>query len=93
MDKDPTKSEIVKQYYKERTAGTLMIAAGLLLGGLGVYKAIQNQNPTMLCLTGIGLFSAVAGVALRKGARFFGQRAFDQASQDNNVLLPGSDDK
>lgn len=25
MDKDQTKSEIVRQYYKERTAGTLMI--------------------------------------------------------------------
>lgn len=89
MDKDQKKSEIVRQFYQERFAGTLMIGSGLLLIGYGMYEAVSRQNPTMLCLSGLGVLSIGIGKALRTGARIFGQSAFDEVDREKDSLPPG----
>lgn len=89
MDKDQKKSEIVRQFYQERLLGTLIIGSGFILIGYGIYEAVSRQNPTMLCLSGLGALSIITGKALRTGARIFGQRAFDQVDQEQDNLPPG----
>lgn len=86
---DQKKSEIVRQFYQERFAGTLMIGSGLVLIGYGMYEAVCHQNPTMLCLSGLGALSIIAGKALRTGAKIFGQRAFNEVDRERDSLPPG----